>query len=398
MTVLRENARISKENLNKLIRGIRGGLYVQETKTVHSPCVSCPYKNKSGLFKEYCEQYCNKKEVEKSFKKINTIKKVKETQKNSDKSISRLEMEYVVKDHDFIQPSKSVIKQYIFYHFLVWDQYHIRKNITAQLVADELNISTATVRRNNKLLEELGLIHIRKVEGSIFDIFIYGEDNLYLKKEEGGKGFLPLPQELYNKIKIIQDVNVLRLELKKILKIDADKNLKREIKPGISEIRISSMVEVIPYYLRRAKKKLKEKIFSKQAIFKLEVSKEKENICNVDISGYKTGESFNKNFMQNTKTSLVEFVEKQNIPIIPNDLTLLEVPEENRKILYEEKIADLAQLSLEYGVQTIRDILIYIKHRYIEGENIVIENIGAFVRTIIKMFISQVGSNFKLTN
>lgn len=401
MTVLRENARISKDKLNKLIKGIRGGLYLEETKTVCSCCSSCPYKDKLGLFKEYCEEYCDKKETVIEVKKFNTIKKIKNISvEGTGEPVHTLELEYVVKDHKFIQPSKSVIKQYIFYHFLVANQYRVRTNITAKFVSQELNVSVATVKRNNQLLQDLGLIHIRRIDPSTFDIYIYEEDKLHLKKSEGGTGYLPLSKELYERIKQIKDVNVLRIELKKILKADADKNLKREVTANVSQVRANSIIEILPYYLRRAKKKLNEKIFSDQSIFELKVSG--EGSYQMDITKYKTSEMFVQEFMNNTKTSLIEFVRENNISILPENEELLEAPEENvspeqyRESLYDEKITDLAQLCLEYGVQTILDILIYIKHRYIEKENISINNIGAFVRTIIRYFISLEGSTFTI--
>lgn len=112
--------------------------------------------------------------------------------------------------------SKSQILQYIALHFLHIDERGVIREVSENRLAEALGCTVKTIKNNNVALEECGLIYYSN-GATGFNVMINNYSRYF---EAGGSGYLELDFERFNNYKRIQNVNALRLELRKELVYD----------------------------------------------------------------------------------------------------------------------------------------------------------------------------------
>lgn len=402
--ILKEDSRISKEALNKIIVGIAPEISPTQKQVITYTCDNCPYKHLSKeLLKEQCNEFCSFKEINQVHRDIKfDIKKRTIINSETGKEIA-LEMPFVVYNEGLLAPSKTAIKLFLLYHFFAKNKYYIAKNLPLRLVSKLLNVSITTVKRNNELLQRLNFIHATEVDTNTYDICITDIDKLHKTEKEGGKGYITLPKKKLQQLLGMNNINNLRVTIKELLKADMDTN---KYNKKISGMKISIIKEALPFYLRRGRKGIEEILKSENSMFKVTNIDFEKNICEVDISNYEKKDVLRSNLEKSLFDSLDNFIRENNICLLSDKEIELDTQENRYSTLnmieelenateedkYKNRVNNLVQLSIEYGAKTIRNMLLYVQRRYITGEGISIKNIGGFIRSLIIQFIENNGS------
>lgn len=257
-----------------------------------------------------------------------------------------------------IRFSKSQLKQFLLYHFLVSNNSGLIHNISEKEVAKALNCSERTVRNNNKfLLKHLYVSICYASEPGTFTVLIRGYKDRALPAEQGGRGYLVMPKETFEALLSIQDVNELRSELRLFLKADDYKNSENKSQISTS---VKSLRRKLPKYL--TPKKVVEILnnIKENSLFNF------NKIANEEIV-YRLKEDFDPvvkaTELQNSFTS--NFVEY----CTANDI-----------VLDAKTYADLVQMSFQYNHETVMRVLITISEKIVSG---LINNIGGYIREVI---------------
>ena len=299
--------------------------------------------------------------------------------------------------------SKGAIKLYLMYHFLPSFKFigkniegRIRKNVKFTDLAKLLNMSLPAVKSNHRLLVKLGFVYETNVRRNCFDLIIDGEHKLHYSKENGGKGYIQLPLNLLNHLISIDNVNGLKLELKKLLWVDHKVNKKH------ISLNKENLIKELPFYILKSNKLRNKYLNFKNSLFKV-----KDNLLDItNYSSYKTNYSA-------TKKELIKeikaFLTSHNINIANSVISTLKerISSKNYKPAYitefhnmleEEKsnlLGDLAELTIQYGRKHIYNTLLMLKNDldYLdETEFYLIDNFGAYMRTLIQLNLNNTGS------
>lgn len=408
LDVLKENSRISKEALNKLITGsLKEIMPTQKIKMITN-CDNCPYR---GLPKEQFQDKCTDSCEFKNISEVVDIQEISEITKtiinpNSNNEII-VKMPYVVYKSKNTLFSKTAIKQYLLYNFFNVNKYYIIKNISLKYISDLMGVSLATIKRNNEILQELNLIHVTYTGFNMYDISVIGKNKLHATEEEGGKGYLTISKEFLFHLLNISNVNSLKIELKKMLISDYTANIYKDRK--ITDISISSFKNVLPFYLKKGRKAIKEVLTQNNSLFKVTNINFERNVFELNISKYETKDKLKMKLEERISSDLTSFLESINFNLVSKKEVIIrdyiETTEilisqfENEKIesncekdTFKSRLKDLIGLSIEYGAQVIKNALIYIKRRYIIEEGISINNIGGFIRRFLTNLININGS------
>lgn len=404
---LKEDSRISKELLNKAIAGATQEIVSTDRIAVTYSCDNCPYKGLSkDKFESNCNEFCPFREVREEVR----IPEIGYTNKRTINSLGEevnISMPYVVYTGKSKALPKTAIKVLLLYHFLNRNQFNIVKNVSLTDIAKELDIAVASVKRSNELLQRLNFIHAIEVSHNTYDIAITGIDKLHFKKEEEGKGYLTMSKEKLKKMLQIENVNELRAEIQKTLNADYYASQKKVI----AEMKIDTVKKVLPFYLSRGKKAVEEILRSENTMFNVVNIDYKRNIVEMDISKYEGREKLRANLEQSIHSDLDQFIKDHKICIVSETETTLNPDEpvgvnyilsiiENgstEEERYENRLTNLVELSIEYGTQNIKDMLLYIQRRYIIGDGTAIKNLGGFIRTKMLSHISTLGSCANIT-
>lgn len=395
---LSECAMISKAKLNKAIKGIPQGLSFFEEQT---NCISCPFAGyPDEVVKEKCNEFCPYKETVISPKKVYLAEK-KKVLINDKAEKSIIKMPFVVYNNGAAHLPKSAIKLYLLYHFFPKDSLGIIRNVNLSIIADMLGICLSSVKRLNDLLNSVQYVHVTCIHNNICNIYIYDLDELKSESKDGGSGYITMSKTDLLHFLGIKNINLLRADIKKILRADLDRNVKNK---KISEITISSFKEVFPFYLRKGQKGIEKLLSHEDSIYKVSNIDFKENMFEMDISKFETKDTLRNNLKTSLYQKLDDFIKLNDICIYKNEQedtsedtridthSVIKEMEHNDNKEYEKRLNDLTQLSIEYGFTTVCSMLLRIKRRYLIGEGFTISNIGGFVRQQILDFISIRGS------
>jgi hypothetical protein len=399
---LKEDSRISKELLSNVISGATQKTIPTDRVTVVYSCDNCPYK---GLPKDKFESNCNEFCIFREAVEEVRIPEIGYTNKRMTNSIGEevsISMPYVIYTGINKALPKIAIKVLLLYHFCNRNQFNIVKRVSLTDVAKELDISVASVKRSNELLQSLNFIHAIEVWHNTYDIAITGIDKLHFKKEEDGKGYLTMSKENLKKLVEIKNVNELRAEIQKILNADYYASQKKVI----AEMKIDTVKKVLPFYLSRGRKAVEDILRSENTMFNVVNIDYKRNIVEMDISKYERRDQLRSNLEQSIYTELGQFIKDHNICIVSETETTLNPDEpvgveyliniiesgSTDKERYENRLKNLVELAIEYGTHNIKNMLLYIQRRYIVGEGIAIRNLGGFIRMKMLTHISTLGS------
>lgn len=121
--------------------------------------------------------------------------------------------------------SKTALKLYILLYSLpqamLGSSTHFIKDLSASKIADYLSCSISTVKRCIGILEKAGYITTCHASSySHYNIIINSYDTMHLPAEQGGNGYITIKRDVLERILAIQNVNMLRFELLRLLRYD----------------------------------------------------------------------------------------------------------------------------------------------------------------------------------
>ncbi|MCC0648418.1 hypothetical protein C4097_06465 [Clostridioides difficile] len=294
-----------------------------------------------------------------------------------------------------ISVTKSLIKQYLVYHFLPYNKCFVRKHVSYKDIAILCGISIPTARKNQDLLSILGLAYFTPSSNGYgkFDIVISDEYKNHFKKKYGGGGYITLTLDDLVNFLDINCINELKVELKKLLWVDAAKKSKGK-KIVFNK---ANLVNNLPEYIKKSSKLINNIIYSKNSKFKPLGNR-------LDITNYKSKSEFNKNFRDSARKKILNLLDNGKFSLSSNySDTLLNSKskkpslETNIKLEAEKAliINDLVNLSIEFG---FKKVLIALNHMFDSTyyeDNININNIhnpAGFIRNFITKSILNFGS------
>lgn len=388
MQELKPLARISKHKLQKVL-----GLFKKSAKEIElnkkCVCNSCAFKNNPDIKKSDLDFYCNNKCSQTVSNAELTFFETKETELGI--------FEIVSKDSKCIKLSKSAIKQYLVYHFIPSNKNFVRKAISFNDIANLCNVSIPTARTNHALLEEVGLIYSTRNSYGKIDIVIDDEYKNHFKKEKQGNGYFTMSLDILKHLVSFSNINEMKLEIKKIIWADAKTS---RLGKRIS-FKKENLIKVLPDYVRKSNKVTETVLNNSGTILDIKYN-------TIDTYNYKTKLDTVKELKERYRTTIKEFFESTGCSISENysklakDLnyeTYIHKKEEIKNRLELEKaltIEDITNLSLQYGIHRIIEVLSYIfkEHSITEDEVncIDIKNPGAFIRQVIVNNINNNGS------
>lgn len=371
------NKRISKRALQQLIKGS----VMTNTKTLNSvqakviteflPCENVSCCEIASIRPDYCSDFCDKR-----------IKIVKE----EEAPVKLTETKYLDSNY---KSNKNVIKQYLLYHFLLCGVNNVRKKIKVKDIAKYLNITTTTVKTNNLILSQLGLVHFSNIYGNENDIIIVNEDKLHLKKSSIG-GYLTLTLKELKIILGSNTISELRAEIANLLMAEGIKKFKSK------NVTFESLQKYFPSYMQKNKDSLKN-LLTKCNLISVT---EKEDSENVFVMSKYNSAARVKLIKEKLKDKWSQFMFSKELSIFDKFFPegFLDDMGENlkksyRNVAFSTVIKDLTQLSLEFTFTHVKEQLININEFY---ENEKIENIGALIRSRIESLLKYDGSNSTL--
>lgn len=270
--------------------------------------------------------------------------------------------------------SKSMIKQYLFLHFIPANKSGVRKRVSYSSLAKSLNISTMTVRNNFERLVKLGFIWVSKVERGLYDIVIVDE---YKNHESVGKGYITMSLNMFYNLLSFENVNELKIELKKILWCDAKVNF---TSANIS-LNKDNLLKVLPDYIRPSKRD--ELLNSTQTMFAFENG-------TLNYSAYKTKEDILKPLYDDFKDVIEGFFSVSKMAYSKHCADNMNNPTMTNNLVLEKTMIldDLVGLAIQYNIYLVLKALqdMYINYGGV-GKNEV-SNTGGYIRSKIEEYIA----------
>ncbi|MGX9758869.1 hypothetical protein ACWYRQ_21600 [Clostridioides difficile] len=383
---LKPIARISKSRLKNML-----GIFKTSTKKIektdHSVCNSCDIRKNYSLHKDKLDEFCSNCPKIKTFTEFSYV---------IEKETSTGTIEIVTNRNKTISLSKAAIKQFIAYHFIAFNKNFVRKSVSFKNIADICNVSVVTARYNHSILIETGLVYATEVKRGKFDIVIDGEYKNHLKKCDGGQGYITMSLDTLKHLLKFDNVNELKLEIKKLLWADANTSKNKKVK-----FNKENLISVLPSYIRKSSKRLEAFLKGSKTLFDISNNR-------IDTSRYETKEKVRNRYINFIKEKIEKFFNNTGCSLSANYSKVLEQVNLDKHELYKEDlnrqlelekeliINDLVSLSIQYSINRVLKTLNYLFNEYTIDENDInyseIKNPGAFIRTIIVKNINKNGS------
>lgn len=387
MQELKPVARISKSKLKDILDIFKTSIRKVE-KIDYSACNSCAIKNNPSFDSNKLNEFCSN---------CPKLKTISEFSYVAEKETELGMIEIVTNESKCMALSKSAIKQYLAYHFIVSNKNYVRKAVSFQNIADICNVSVVTVRHNHNVLLQVGLVYSTEIKRGKFDIVIDEEYKNHLKKEDGGKGYLTMSLDTLNHLLSFENVNELKLEIKKLIWADAKgSKLGKRIR-----FKKDNLISILPEYIKKSNKRIEAFLRSSKTLF--DISND-----TIDTKRYETKETISEKYTEPIRIQISKFFDDTGCSLSSNYSKVLSQINLDRYNLFEEDlrsklemekdiiINDLVGLSVQYGVTRVLAALDYMFNKYtIDEEDInynEIRNPGAFIRTLIVQSINKNGS------
>ncbi|EOE7347196.1 hypothetical protein PV669_16525 [Clostridioides difficile] len=383
---LKPITRISKSRLKNMLDIFKTSIRKIE-KTDSSACNSCEIKNKYSLHKNELDTFCSNCTKIKTFTEFSYV---------IEKETARGTIEIVTNENKTLHLSKAAIKQFIAYHFIPCNKNLVRKSVSFKDIADICNVSVVTARYNHSVLIDTGLVYSTETKRGKFDIVIDGEYKNHLKKSEGGQGYITMSLDTLKHLLKFDNVNELKLEIKKLLWADVNTSRGKRVK-----FNKENLISVLPSYIRNSSKRLDAFLKSSKTLFDISNNR-------IDTSFYETKEKVKNRYVNIIKEKIEKFFNNTGCSLSANYSKVLEQVSIDKHELYKENlnkqlelekeliINDLIGLSIQYSVNRVIKTLNYIFNEYTVDENDInyseVRNPGAFIRTIILKNINKNGS------
>lgn len=264
---------------------------------------------------------------------------------------------------DIDRVSKLQAKLFVLYHFFPVDKNGIVTNLSIKQIAKILNCTTKTVKSNNERLRELNYIWITYIDNDKFNILIEGYNKYHRTAKEGGSGYLYMSQKMLSELLSIDNVNALRLEIRRLIKAD-DYNI-GATEPRPVTFTYSDIKRFLPSYVNY--RGIIEKILSKLSNA-FETTKKEDAIEFVLKKEYEANE-------------LIKIKGSEYATMFSSLFDNEEVQE-----VTETDIGDLVQMSFQYHFEVVYEATQVVIENYIKQEKEV-ECIGALVRQIVRSML-----------
>lgn len=255
----------------------------------------------------------------------------------------------------FKRLSKSQILQYLAYHFLPLDKNGRFKYLLEKDIASFINYSLKTIKRNNEVLEKMGLIKYRYEDTGIIDVEIINYNESFKSKSKKGKGGIKIPFNVLKKILSLKNIDQIRFVL---FMLERYISVASQYETFNYHKLISKKFNFLISKGKRYTKKIHEIINDLSGFF--ELKKNDEKIIEFKIIDELKTDNYEKTFVKECEKDILDLLEEKNI-------------ETNYK-----DIDDLINLSKQYGKEIVLKVLNeYNKPRYKI-------NLGGFIRNLIK--------------
>ncbi|HBG2405042.1 TPA: hypothetical protein KPK48_003244 [Clostridioides difficile] len=386
---LKHVTRISKSTLKDIL-----GIFKTSTRKIEkadsSVCNLCDIRKNYSLHKDKLDEFCSNCPKVKTFTEFSYV-----IEKEINKGERRDIVEIITDRNKNISLSKAAIKQFIAYHFIPSNQSLVRKSVSFKNIADICNISVVTARYNHSILIDAGLVYSTEVKRGRFDIVIDNEYKSHLKKSEGGQGYITMSLDTLKHLFEFDNVNELKLEIKKLLYADANTKFKK------IKFNKKNLISVLPDYIRKSSKRLDAFLKGSKTLFDISNNR-------IDTSRYETKAKIKNKYINIIKEKIEKFFNNTGCSLSNNYSKVLSQIDLDkyglfkkdliRKLELEKEliINNLVDLSIQYSINRVLKTLNYIFNEYTVNENDInfneIRNPGAFVRTVILENINKNGS------
>lgn len=252
--------------------------------------------------------------------------------------------------------SKLQIKQFLLFHFIDIDRFGIVKNISLEKIANILGCSINTVKNNNKRLEELEYITFTNYYFGRFSAFIRDYPRYHLTKRDGGSGYLTMNKNIIMALIGIDDVNVLRLELRQLIKLDESNMNNSEDELLNGEYSYNDIRLFLPQY-KSYKKAIKELSNYASSLFQTKVLNNKLTFNLV--------EKYRESTITKEIISMIDDIHEKYTPIIDIDYPAI------------------LDKTIKYGKERVSLALDHIYKKYIMKER-KIKNIEGLLVAVIR--------------
>lgn len=138
------------------------------------------------------------------------------------------------------------IKLFIAYHFLDVNAFGFIRNVDLKELAKLLNCNIKTIHNNNELLRQYGYIAYSKLDTHVINVLLTDYENYFKPAAEGGRGYITLSDAIFNDIKLIDSLNVLRLTLRGLMDYESSSYSSSGMEKGYVELR-----RLLPAYCKR---------------------------------------------------------------------------------------------------------------------------------------------------
>lgn len=256
------------------------------------------------------------------------------------------------KTHSF---SKSQIKQLILYHMLPIDGCGFLTDISYKQMASYLGVSKRTIKNNNKIFVNLGIISVSSDYRGYFNLLINDYEKYHLSFKEGGNGgYIKVSNDFFqDTFMCLNDRTEMRYALRYYLKGVLNNE---EFTYSIDEIKcFTPSYKKYPKAIRKVADKIKNAF--------------KTNI---------TGKTLR--IIANSKLN-IETLKKEKVNQIRSLINTL--CKENNKMITNEEVLNIEDLGFEFGLDNLFVILpIFFKfhiHSIKEGQSV-----GSRLRILLK--------------
>lgn len=383
---------ISKDTLNYLTGKV--SLYKTKVITIDK-CSNCDLlklskSNKTDI-NEYCQSYCNRKDVKSYYiftrnihnYKLRKLKPAKFTGGlKSKKSINFIKSELSLVNYRF---SELQIKQALLYYYLS-NSEGIINGVEKKKLAEALNCTVKTVENNNKVFLKHNLFDIKRdCAGSIYVRI----KDYHLQYQEGGTGYMPFTTSILKRILNTDDlkVNEIRFLLKALVKFDFNYKKKHKTKFLFSEIKkflannfhnVKSLSKLI-------------QILNNQFKELLNISIVKNNEITIDIANEVHGKFVKETALAKNKAMIRKLMYENDFLV--KSKSYLDNLKSDKKVQIESGILhNLGELSIEYGYDLVANQLLNLGNEEMGS----IDNFGGFIRSKITENINNNRAYFKL--
>lgn len=310
--------------------------------------------------------------------------------------------EVISDTYEIISLSKTAIKQYIFYHFIPSNASYVRKGVSYKEISNYCNISIPTVKANHKALEAFGLIESTASDYGKIDFIITDEYKLHKSKKEGGSGYITMPLDILNHLLKFHNINELKVELKKLLWVDAKSgSIGKNVK-----FNKNNLVSILPDYIKKSKKMLNKILNTNLTLFKVDKG-------SLNTLKYETKSDIDSRLISSLREKVISIFGLNNVAFNKKYFHLvskLDYLKDNgyefeiENTLYELElnkeatISSICQLIMQYGLNHVKKAIDFMFNDYCSFDEDLgiseneIKNPGAFIRTIIRNNINSCGS------